>query len=95
MIDRYIIAWYNANVNNKNKKTKGDRKMCNEAIRNAAKEKGVKLWEIAQKYGISDGNFSRKLRKELSSQETERILQIITDLSEAKEATESASNADD
>lgn len=58
--------------------------MCNEAIRKAASDKGIKLWQIADKLGINDGNFSRKLRKELPQEEQERILHIIDDL--AKEA---------
>ena len=39
--------------------------MCNLEIREAAKENGVFLWQIAEVYGVNDGNFSRKLRKEL------------------------------
>ncbi len=49
-------------------------------IRRKAKESDVKLWEIAAKLGITDGNFSRKLRKELSTEEKEKILNIIDDI---------------
>ena len=57
--------------------------MFNQDIRQAAKEAGIMLWEIAEKYngGISDCNFSRKLRRELSKDEKEKIRAIITDLS--------------
>ena len=54
--------------------------MENLAIRESAKAAGVKLWQVAERYGLSDGNFSRKLRRELPAAEQERILQIIEDL---------------
>ena len=53
----------------------------NEDIKSAAKRNGVKLWQIAARLNINDGNFSRKLRKELSESERERIFQIIDALS--------------
>lgn len=52
----------------------------NEQIRVAAKTAGVKLWQIAEAVGLSDGNFSRKLRHELPADERERILDIIEEL---------------
>ncbi len=52
----------------------------NADIRKAAKDNGIKLWQIAKKLGISDGNFSRKLRDELSEGEKDRILTIIAEL---------------
>ena len=54
--------------------------MANEEIRQAAKESGVKLWEVADRIGMNDGNFSRKLRHELS---TEMKSQIMTAISES------------
>jgi len=56
--------------------------MMNIDIRNAASGAGVKLWQIADALGIADFNFSRKLRKELSQEEKERILSIIDQLSQ-------------
>lgn len=58
----------------------------NQAIRNAAKDKGVPLWRIAEKLGINDGNFSRKLRRELNEKETESILNIISELAKENAA---------
>lgn len=55
--------------------------MTNVDLRNAAKEAGVRLWQIAAEYGCNDGNFSRKLRKELPVTEKERIMGIISRLS--------------
>lgn len=49
-------------------------------IRAAAKGAGVKLWEIADKLGITDSNFSRKLRHELPQAEKDRIFSIIEEI---------------
>ena len=58
---------------------KGDT-MYNKDIRTEATNSGVKLWQIAEKLGINDGNFSRKLRKELSPEEKAKIREIIAEL---------------
>lgn len=55
--------------------------MKNQDVRMAAKEAGVFLWQIAAELGVNDGNFSRKLRKELPATEKERIMEIIEKLS--------------
>lgn len=54
--------------------------MHNKDIREYAAKHSVRLWQIAAQLGINDGNFSRKLRKELPQQEREKILAIIDDL---------------
>ena len=51
--------------------------MSNEIIRRAVQEAGVKLWQIADKLGMNDGNFSRMLRKELPEEKQKEILEII------------------
>lgn len=55
-------------------------KNTNEDIRNAAKVAGVRLWKIAERLKINDGNLSRKLRRELSEAEKMQIKAIIEDL---------------
>lgn len=55
--------------------------MKNQDVRMAAKQAGVFLWQIAAELGVNDGNFSRKLRKELPATEKERIMGIIEKLS--------------
>lgn len=55
-------------------------KEVNKDIKTAAKSAGVYHWEIADKLGIQDSAFSRKLRRELPAQEREEILQIIEEL---------------
>lgn len=56
--------------------------MHNKTIRQLAKEKNVKLWQIADALGINDGNLSRKLRKELPQEEQKKIISIINELAE-------------
>lgn len=58
--------------------------MKNQDVRLAAESANVKLWEIAYRLGINDGNFSRKLRRELPDEEKQRIFNIIDELKEAR-----------
>lgn len=62
----------------------------NQELREYAKNKDVKLWEVAEVLGINDGNFSRKLRKELSDTERDNILSIIDKVAENKSSTATA-----
>ena len=51
--------------------------MCNKDIREYAEKHNVRLWQIASKLGINDGNFSRKLRVELPQDKKVEIKEII------------------
>lgn len=53
----------------------------NKDIRAAAAAAGVFLWQIAEAIGVTDGTFSRKLRRELPDDEKAAILQVIQNLS--------------
>lgn len=55
-------------------------KMKNKDIREYAKSHGVKLWQIAEELNMNDGNFSRKLRFELSDETKQQIFKIIDTL---------------
>lgn len=59
--------------------------MSNKEIREYAEQKGVRLWQIAARLGINDGNFSRKLRQDLHQEEKEKILTIIDRLEQEKQ----------
>lgn len=59
---------------------------ANKDIRSEAKRNGVKLWQIAVRYGVNDGNFSRKLRMELPQEEKAIILGIIQTITKEREA---------
>ena len=54
--------------------------MANAEVRKTLKESGVFYWQVADAYGLSDTNFSKLLRKELSKEKKNRILKIIEDL---------------
>lgn len=62
--------------------------VANKEIRDAAKEAGICLWQVAEKLGVSDGNFSRKLRRELPAEDREKVLNIISELSQEKQEGE-------
>ena len=55
-------------------------KMTKDELVKIAKKYDVKLWRIASKLHINDGNFSRKLRHELPEEEKRKIYQIIDEL---------------
>ena len=50
---------------------------ANQEIRTRAKQSGVYLWEVAEKLDMNDGNFSRKLRRELPTAEKAHIMALI------------------
>lgn len=52
----------------------------NREIKQEAKAAGVRLWQIAERLGLTDGNFSRKLRHELPEEEKRQIMEIIQEL---------------
>lgn len=54
--------------------------MCNTDLREYAKNHKVKLWKIADSLGITDTNFSKKLRYELSPEKKKEIFAIIDEL---------------
>ena len=68
----------------KNKYIKEVNILENKSIKDTARAKGVKLWEVAEKLGICDTTFSRRLRRQLQPEETARILAIIDEISADK-----------
>lgn len=60
--------------------------MKNQDIRQEVKSAGLFLWQIAEVLGVTDSNFSRKLRHELSDREKVKIREIIAELTTAGEA---------
>lgn len=50
---------------------------ANMKIREKARNSGVRLWQIADALGIQESLFSKKLRKELTDEEQEQVLNII------------------
>ena len=58
--------------------------MNNQEIRIAIIKANLKYYEVADKLGILEHNFSRKLRYELSEKEKARVLQVIEELKQEK-----------
>lgn len=54
--------------------------MANKEIRCALIDYDVKQYRVAEKIGISETGFSRKLRKELPQEEKAKILAVIEQL---------------
>lgn len=50
---------------------------ANTDIREKIEMSGLRYWQVAAEYGLTDGNFSRLLRTELPSEKKQRILDII------------------
>ena len=81
-----IVARETLKVNNKfNMEEQTLRPYRNEEVRRLAKERDVKLWEIAEKLGYADATLSRKLRHELPSEERKTIFAIIEELSQEQQ----------
>lgn len=69
---------------------KGGKNLSNLDVRTIAKENGVRLWEIADKLGISEPTITRKLRRELPADEKKKILAVIDEIAAAKKKTNAA-----
>ena len=54
--------------------------MNSQDIRQEITESGLKYWQVADKIGLTDGNFSRLLRFELSDEKKEQIRSAIAEL---------------
>lgn len=60
--------------------------MTNEKIRKAAAARGVHLWEIGEKFGLSDASFSRTLRHELTKEQTKQALKYVDEIANSRQA---------
>ena len=50
-------------------------------IRQYILDNGILLWKVADKLGMSDGNFSRKLRHNFSEEDYNKIVSAVDELS--------------
>ena len=53
-------------------------------VRQMILSSGVRLWQVAEMFGMNDGNFSRRLRKPFNAAEVERVKEIIAELKKNK-----------
>ena len=58
--------------------------MSGKEIRSRILEANIRIWQVADKFGCADSNFSRKLRKDFSEADTEKVLSIIEELKSNK-----------
>ena len=58
--------------------------MKNQKVKNYAKQKNVRLWQVADCQGIADTSFSRKLRYQLDKGTEEEIMFIIDEISKGQ-----------
>lgn len=59
--------------------------MNNLDIKKAIKTSNFKCWQVANKLGMTDGNFSRMLRIELTKENKERVFNAINELKGERE----------
>lgn len=59
--------------------------MANETIRKAAKQAGVKLWEVAECCGVADSTFSRQMRREFPAEKQKKVLATIRAIAAQRE----------
>ncbi len=57
---------------------------ANQEIRSECHKHNIKLWELAAWIGISEATMTRKLRRELPSEQRDHILCMIRKLAERK-----------
>lgn len=60
--------------------------LANAETRAEAKNKGVFLWEIADKLCVSEPTITRKLRRELPDEEKQKIFAVIDEIAKEKAA---------
>ncbi|MFG6319541.1 MAG: hypothetical protein K1W33_06810 [Clostridia bacterium] len=56
----------------------------NQDIRDYAANHKVLLWECAEKLGIADTTFSKKMRREFSAEEKQKVFSIIDAVSASR-----------
>ncbi len=54
--------------------------MTGDEVKKLIFSNGLKCWQVAYAWGISDGNFSRKLRKPFIESDTQKLYEIISKL---------------
>ncbi len=59
--------------------------MINEDLKLYAAGKGVRLWQIAKKFNVTDSYFSRKLRQTFSAEDSERFKAFVDDIAATKD----------
>lgn len=64
----------------------------NEKIKGYAKSKKVKLWQLAERYGMRDTNFSKILRHPLPQKEERVLMEMIDVIADEQETDKDVLN---
>lgn len=62
---------------------KGVERMSGAEIKKTILAAGLKIWQVAKAYGVADTTFSKYLRRDFTADETEKVLNIISELKKA------------
>lgn len=54
--------------------------MTGQEVKQLILSENVRCWQVAELWGLADGNFSRRLRKPFDVEEVERIKAIIAEI---------------
>ena len=54
-------------------------------VKQYARQRGIKLWEIAERVGIAPEIMSKRLRHEFSPEERQKVLEVIDELAASRE----------
>ncbi len=57
---------------------------ANMELRLYAMGKGVRMWQIAEKFGISEAYFCKKMRNELSDEEADKFRKFVDEIAEGE-----------
>ncbi len=60
--------------------------MTNEIIRKKAKKEKVAMWRIAERLNINESVLSRRMRHELSEEDTKQILKVIDEIAAGRQS---------
>lgn len=53
---------------------------ANTELKRYAAGKGVRLWQVADRFGITDAAFSRKMRRDFSKEEAARFKKYVDEI---------------
>ena len=71
-----------------NKNLKGVFTMTGQEVKQLILSENVKCWQVAELWGLNDGNFSRRMRHPFSVEEVGRIRAIIAEIKANKKPSE-------
>lgn len=63
---------------------KEEKMETNEKLKSFIKSKNIKLWQVADKLGIYDTNFSKMLRYKLKDEELNKVYKAVKELEREK-----------